>query len=176
MPLAAGSRLGPYEILSKIGAGGMGEVYRARDTRLGRIVALKVLPAQLTEQAGIRHRFQAEAQAISSLNHPNICTLYGVGREGDVAYLVLEYLEGQTLATRLRHGRLPLADLLRVTIEVAEALDCAHGHGVIHRDVKPGNIMLTSFGAKLLDFGLAASDMKLGRSPPYHRQQMLRSR
>jgi uncharacterized repeat protein (TIGR03803 family) len=153
--LEPGARLGPYEVVQPAGAGGMGEVYRARDTRLSRVVALKVLAARLIEQTGIRNRFQAEAQAISSLNHPNICKLYDVGHQEDIDYLVMEYLEGQTLAARLKQGPLPYAELLRVAIEVAVALDYAHSHGVIHRDVKPGNIMLTAFGAKLLDFGLA---------------------
>jgi Protein kinase domain len=124
--LEPGARLGPYEVIEPAGAGGMGEVYRARDTRLNRVVALKVLTARLMEQAGIRRRFQAEAEAISSLNHPNICTLYNVGHQEDTDYLVMEYLEGQTLAARLKQGPLPYAELLRVGIEVAGALDYAH--------------------------------------------------
>jgi uncharacterized repeat protein (TIGR03803 family) len=153
--LDPGARLGPYEVVKPAGAGGMGEIYSARDTRLGRVVALKVLTGRLTDQAGSRRRFEAEAQAISSLNHPNICTLYDIGHHEGIDYLVMEYLEGQTLATRLKQGPVPYAELLRVAIEVSGALAYAHEHGVIHRDVKPGNIMLTDFGAKLLDFGLA---------------------
>jgi hypothetical protein len=153
--LAPGARLGPYEVVEPAGAGGMGEIYRARDTRLGRVVALKVLSGRLTNEAGIRRRFEAEAQAISSLNHPNICTLFDIGHHEGVDYLVMEYLEGQTLAERLKQGPVPYAELLRVAIEVSGALAYAHERGVIHRDVKPGNIMLTAFGAKLLDFGLA---------------------
>ena len=153
--LSPGTRLGPYEIVEPAGAGGMGEIYRAGDTRLGREVALKILAGRLLEQAGTRGRFEAEAQAISSLNHPNICTLYDIGRHEDVDYLVMEYLHGQTLAERLKQGPVPYAELLRVAVEVSGALAYAHARGVIHRDVKPSNIMLTTFGAKLLDFGLA---------------------
>lgn len=153
--LDPGTRLGPYEVIQRAGAGGMGEIYRARDTRLGRVVALKVLSGRLMEQAGIRRRFEAEAQAISSLNHPHICTLYDIGHHEDVDYLVMEFLEGQTLAELLKQGPVPYAELLRIATEVSGALAYAHDHGVIHRDVKPGNIMLTAFGAKLLDFGLA---------------------
>jgi uncharacterized repeat protein (TIGR03803 family) len=151
--LAAGARLGPYEIRQPLGAGGMGEVYRARDTRLGREVAVKVLAARMIEQANVR--LQREARAISSLNHPNICTLHDIGRDNEVDYLVMEYVEGPTLASRLSHGPVPLADLLRVGMEIAEALDYAHRQGIVHRDLKPGNIMLTARGAKLVDFGLA---------------------
>jgi uncharacterized repeat protein (TIGR03803 family) len=151
--LAAGARLGPYEILQPLGAGGMGEVYRARDTRLGRVVALKVLAARMIEQANLR--LQREARAISSLNHPNICTLYDIGWDNQVDYLVMEYVEGPTLAARLREGPLPLAEVLRIGMEIAEALDCAHLQGIVHRDLKPGNIMLMARGAKLVDFGLA---------------------
>jgi len=153
--LSSGARLGPYEILKPLGAGGMGEVYSARDTRLGRTVALKILTGDLLGRGGARRRFEREARAISSLNHPNICTLYDIGRQDGPDYLVMEYLDGQTLATRLGRGPLPYADMLRVAIEVCGALAYAHAHGVIHRDVKPANIMLTAFGAKLLDFGLA---------------------
>ena len=149
------ARLGPYEIIQLAGAGGMGEVYRARDTRLNRVVALKVLSGRLVEENGIARRFEAEAQSISRLNHPNICTLYDIGRQDDLDYLVMEYLEGQTLAMRLRQGTLPYAELLHVAIEISGALAYAHSRGVIHRDVKPSNVMLTAFGAKLLDFGLA---------------------
>jgi len=151
--LDAGTRLGPYEILQPLGAGGMGEVYRGRDTRLGRVVALKVLASGSLEQAG--PRLQREARAISSLNHPYICALYDIGREGDLDYLVMEYVEGPTLAARLEEGPLPLGDLLRIAKEIAEALECAHRQGIVHRDLKPGNIMLAARGAKLVDFGLA---------------------
>src|SRR5712691_10807084 len=155
MALAAGYRLGPHEILSAIGAGGMGEVYRARDTRLDRIVAIKVLPANLADRADLRERFEREARTIASLNHPHICTLYDIGHQDGIDFLVLEYLEGETLAQRLVKGPLPLAQVLQFAIEIADALDKAHRKGVTHRDLKPGNIMLTKSGTKLLDFGLA---------------------
>jgi Tol biopolymer transport system component len=155
MPLAAGSRLGPYEILAPLGAGGMGEVYRARDTRLGREVAIKVLPQHLSANPEIRARFEREAKTVSSLNHPHICVLYDVGREGDTDYLVMELVEGETLAQRLTRGALPPAELLKLGEQIADALDRAHRAGVIHRDLKPGNVMLTRSGAKLMDFGLA---------------------
>jgi eukaryotic-like serine/threonine-protein kinase len=155
MTLAAGSKLGPYEILSPIGAGGMGEVYKARDTRLERTVAVKVLPAHLTSNEELRQRFEREAKAISQISHPHICALYDVGREGEADYLVMEYLEGETLAARLDKGALPSEQLLRYGIEIADALDKAHRQGIVHRDLKPGNVMLTKSGVKLLDFGLA---------------------
>jgi hypothetical protein len=155
MPLAAGQRLGSYEILSIIGVGGMGEVYKARDTRLERIVAIKALPDHVASDPDLRQRFEREAKAISSLSHPHICTLHDVGSEGGVEYLVMEYLEGESLAQRLTRGALPLPQVLRYAMEIAEALDRAHRQGVTHRDLKPGNIMLTKSGAKLLDFGLA---------------------
>ena len=155
MPLAPGSRLGPYEILAPIGAGGMGEVYKARDTRLERTVAVKVLPAHLSSSADSRQRFEREAKTISQLSHPHICALYDVGREGETEYLVMEYLEGETLAERLAKGALPLEQTLRYGIEIADALDKAHRQGIVHRDLKPGNVMLTKSGVKLLDFGLA---------------------
>jgi serine/threonine protein kinase len=155
MPLSAGTRLGPYEIVSPLGAGGMGEVYRARDTRLDRTVAIKVLPTHLSANPDLRARFEREAKAISALQHSNICVLHDVGKEADVDFLVMEYLEGETLAARLARKPLPLDEALRIAIEVADALDMAHRHGVIHRDLKPGNIMLTKSGAKLMDFGLA---------------------
>ena len=154
MPLAAGTRIGPYEILSTLGAGGMGEVYRARDTRLGRMVAIKVLAATLASDE-FRARFAHEGKAIAALNHPHICALYDVGRHDDTDYLVLELLEGETLAARIARGALPLAQVLRFGIEIADALEAAHRHGIIHRDLKPGNVMVTPSGAKLLDFGLA---------------------
>jgi eukaryotic-like serine/threonine-protein kinase len=155
VPLANGARLGPYEILGALGAGGMGEVYRARDTRLGRDVAIKVLPAHLSASPEVRARFEREARTISQLNHPHICTLYDVGHQDDVDYLVMELLEGETLAHRLEKGPLPLAEVLRLGIQIAEALDRAHHSGIVHRDLKPGNVMLTKGGAKLMDFGLA---------------------
>ena len=155
MLLNAGSKLGPYEILAPLGAGGMGEVYRARDTRLGRDVAIKVLPEHLSAEPEIRARFEREAKTVSSLNHPHICVLFDVGREGAVDYLVMELVEGDTLAERLKRGALPAAELLRLGAQIADALDRAHRAGVIHRDLKPGNIMVTRSGAKLMDFGLA---------------------
>jgi eukaryotic-like serine/threonine-protein kinase len=155
MALQPGSRLGPYQVLSLIGAGGMGEVYQARDTRLDRKVAVKVLAPELATDTEFRARFEREAKAISSLNHPHICGLYDIGREHDTEYLVLELLEGETLAARIERGPLPLAQVLRFGIEIADALEAAHRHGIVHRDLKPGNIMLTAAGTKLLDFGLA---------------------
>src|SRR5437867_4484081 len=133
MPLAAGTRFGPYEILAPIGVGGMGEVYRAKDTRLDRTVAIKVLPEHLSQKPHLRERFEREARVVSNLNHSHICTLLDVGQQGDVDYLVMEYLEGETLAQRLKKGPLPLDQVLRYAIEVASALDYAHRHGVIHR-------------------------------------------
>jgi Tol biopolymer transport system component len=155
MVLASGTKLGPYEIQSALGAGGMGEVYRARDTRLERSVAIKVLPAEVSANAERKQRFEREARTISSLSHPNICALYDVGSQDGLEYLVLEYVEGETLEKRLEKGPLPTDALLRQGIEIADALEKAHRSGVIHRDLKPANIMLTKSGAKLLDFGLA---------------------
>jgi eukaryotic-like serine/threonine-protein kinase len=155
MSLAAGTRLGPYEIVAPIGAGGMGEVYKARDTRLERTVAIKVLPPHTAERSDVRQRFEREARAVSALNHPHICTLHDIGREGGIDYLVMEYLDGETLADRLKRGPLPLDQALRIGIQVADAVDRAHRTGIIHRDLKPGNIMLVKDGAKVLDFGLA---------------------
>jgi serine/threonine-protein kinase len=155
MALTSGTKLGPYEIVAPLGAGGMGEVYRARDTRLDRTVAIKVLPAQFAADPQFRERFDREARAISSLNHPHICTLYDVGHQDGTDYLVMEYLEGETIAQRLNKGALPLDQALRYAIEIAGALDKAHRAGITHRDLKPGNIMLTKSGTKLLDFGLA---------------------
>jgi eukaryotic-like serine/threonine-protein kinase len=155
MPILPGRRLGPYEILSAIGAGGMGEVYKARDTRLDRIVAIKVLPTHLADRAELRERFDREARTIASLNHPHICTLHDIGHQDGIDFLVMEYLEGETLAQRLVKGSLPLEQVLQYAIEISDALDKAHRKGVTHRDLKPGNIMLTKTGTKLLDFGLA---------------------
>jgi eukaryotic-like serine/threonine-protein kinase len=155
MPILPGRRLGPYEILSSVGAGGMGEVYKARDTRLDRIVAVKVLPTHLADRSELRERFEREARTVASLNHPHICTLFDIGQQDGIDYLVMEYLEGETLAQRLVKGSLPLEQVLQFAIEIADALDKAHRKGVTHRDLKPGNIMLTKTGTKLLDFGLA---------------------
>jgi Tol biopolymer transport system component len=155
MTLASGTKLGPYEILSPLGAGGMGEVYRARDMRLERMVAVKVLPSHLSSSVEVRQRFEREAKTISQLSHPHICALYDVGREGDVEYLVMELLEGETLSERLARGPLPLEQTLRYGQEIADALDKAHRQGIVHRDLKPANVMLTKSGVKLLDFGLA---------------------
>jgi eukaryotic-like serine/threonine-protein kinase len=155
MALAPGTRLGPYEIVSPLGAGGMGEVYRARDTRLGRTVAIKVLPPHLSDNSEAKLRFEREAKSISSLNHPHICTLYDVGSQEGVGFLVMEFLEGETLADRLLKGPLPLEQVLKYGAEICDGLEMAHRSGVVHRDLKPGNIMLTRSGAKLMDFGLA---------------------
>ncbi|HKW87679.1 MAG TPA: protein kinase [Candidatus Acidoferrales bacterium] len=155
MTLTSGTKLGPYEIQSPIGAGGMGEVYRAKDTRLERIVAIKILPQHLTAKSSVKQRFEREARAISSLQHPNICTLYDVGHQSGTDFLVMEYLEGETLADRLAKGPLAPEQVVKIGIEICEGLEKAHRTGVVHRDLKPGNIMLTKTGAKLLDFGLA---------------------
>jgi Tol biopolymer transport system component/predicted Ser/Thr protein kinase len=155
MTLAAGTKLGPYEILSPLGAGGMGEVYKAKDTRLDREVAVKVLPEHLSANPELRQRFEREAKAISALTHAHICTLHDVGNQDGVEYLVMEYIEGQSLAARLEDGPLPPDQVIRFGIQIAEALEAAHRHGIVHRDLKPGNVMLTRGGVKLLDFGLA---------------------
>jgi len=155
MALATGTKLGPYEVLSAIGAGGMGEVYRAKDTRLDRIVAIKVLPAHLSANEELKQRFEREAKTISSLSHPHICALYDIGHQNGTDFLVMEYLEGEPLVRRLEKGPLPTEQTLRYGVEIAEALDKAHRQGIVHRDLKPGNIMITKSGAKLLDFGLA---------------------
>src|SRR6185369_17243694 len=146
---------GPYEIVAPIGAGGMGEVYRARDTRLGRDVAVKVLPPGLSENADARARFEREARVASSLNHPNICVLHDIGRHGDTDFLVMEMVEGESLAERLSHGPLPIDEVLKLGTQLADALHRAHRAGIVHRDIKPGNVMLSRSGAKLMDFGLA---------------------
>src|ERR1700675_4341470 len=155
MALSSGTMLGPYEIESALGAGGQGEVYRARDIRLNRTVPIKILPSHLCSNPEAEQRFDREARTISSLSHPHICHLYDVGSQDGTSYLVMEYLEGETLADRLRKGPLPLDQVLRYGIEICEGLEKAHRSGVIHRDLKPGNIMLTKSGAKLMDFGLA---------------------
>jgi eukaryotic-like serine/threonine-protein kinase len=155
MALASGTRLGPYELTGALGAGGMGEVYRARDTRLDRTVAVKVLPTHLSSDPEVKQRFEREARAISALSHPHICHLYDVGSQSGTDFIVMEYLEGETVANRLQKGALPLNQVLKIGIEIADALDRAHRQGIVHRDLKPGNIMLTKSGAKLMDFGLA---------------------
>src|SRR5580658_7731209 len=155
MALTSGTKLGPYEIQSALGAGGMGEVYRGLDTRLDRTVAIKVLASHLASSPELKQRMEREGRAISSLNHPHICQLYDIGSQNGTDYLVMEFLEGETLAERLRKGAIPLPEVLKIGIAVAEALAVAHRSGIVHRDLKPGNIMLTGGGAKLMDFGLA---------------------
>ena len=173
MALTPGTKLGPYEIQAPLGAGGMGEVYRARDTRLDRTVAIKILTQVLADTAEVRQRFEREARAVSSLNHPHISALYDIGQQDGIDYLVMEYLEGETLAARIETGPLPTADLLRYASQIADALDKAHRQGIVHRDLKPSNVMLTKTGAKLLDFGLAKSGAILqgdvGTSPTVSR-------
>jgi serine/threonine protein kinase len=166
MSLTARSKLGPYEIQSPLGAGGMGEVYRARDTRLERTVAIKILPRELSNDPIRKQRFEREAKTISNLNHPHICVLYDVGSQDGIDYLVMACVEGETLARRLEKGPLPLEQTLKYGAQIAEALDKAHRSGVVHRDLKPGDIMLTPTGAKLLDFGLVKV---FGKDPFCHR-------
>jgi serine/threonine protein kinase len=163
MPLSAGSRLGPYEIESAVGAGGMGEVYRARDTRLDRAVAIKTLPEALSHDPERRARSQLEARSIAALTHPHICALHDVGHQDGVDYLVMELLEGETLADRISRGPLPVSQALTYSVQIADGLAKAHGHGIVHRDLKPANVMLTRSGAKLLDFGLAKQ--RVGSAP-----------
>ena len=155
MNLAPGARLGPYEIRAPLGSGGMGEVYRARDTRLERDVAVKVLPTNLSSDPALRHRLEREAKAVSKLSHPQICTLHEVGHENGIDFLVMEYVEGETLEQRLTKGPLPPEQVIGYATQIAEALAKAHKLGITHRDLKPSNIMLTKSGAKLMDFGLA---------------------
>jgi predicted Ser/Thr protein kinase len=166
MPLSAGTKLGPYEVFSAIGAGGMGEVYKARDTRLDRTVAIKVLPTHLANRSELRERFEREAKTIASLSHPHICTLYDTGHQDDIDFLVMEYIEGETLAQRLQKGSLPIQQVLQYAIEISDALDKAHRKGITHRDLKPGNIMLTKSGTKLLDFGLAKLKQEAAPATP----------
>src|SRR5580693_7217001 len=163
MPASSGTKFGPYEIESPLGAGGMGEVYRARDTRLGRTVAIKILPPHLCETREAKERFDREARAISSVSHPNICHLYDVGVQDGLSYLVMEYLEGETLADRLSKGPLALDVLVKMVVEIGEGLDKAHRAGLVHRDLKPANLFITQDGhMKVLDFGLAKSLEALG--------------
>ncbi len=166
MSLKSGTKLGPYEILAPIGAGGMGEVYRARDTRLDRTVAIKILTQGIADTPEVRQRFEREARAISSLSHPHICALFDVGHQDGIEYLVMEYLEGETLAARIEKGPLANAELLRFASQIADALDKAHRQGIVHRDLKPANVMLTKSGAKLLDFGLAKGEEILQGGDP----------
>ena len=161
MALEPGVRLGPYEIVAPAGAGGMGEVYRARDTRLDRTVAIKVLPPDLTSDPAARQRFEREARAVAALSHPHICTLHDIGHQDGTDYLVMEYLDGETLAARLARGKLPVDQALQYGIQTADALAAAHKAGIVHRDLKPGNVMLTKSGAKLLDFGLAKPGVQI---------------
>jgi serine/threonine protein kinase/Tol biopolymer transport system component len=169
MALTCGTKLGPYEIVSPLGAGGMGEVYRAKDTRLDRTVAIKVLPAHLSSDPELKQRMEREARAISALQHANICTLHDIGAQDGTNFLVMEYLEGQTLADRLAKGALPLDQVLKIGTEIALALEKAHQQGIIHRDLKPANVMLTKAGAKLMDFGLAKPEMPIasGATGPF---------
>src|SRR5450631_1511808 len=162
MPLSPGDKLGHYEVLSLLGVGGQGEVYKARDTRLDRTVAVKVLPEYIAKREDLRARFEREARAVASLKHPNICVLHDIGSQDGAGYMVMEFMEGQTLATRIEKGALPLDQALKFATQIADALDRAHRAGVTHRDVKPQNIMLTRDGVKVLDFGLAKSSSKPG--------------
>jgi serine/threonine protein kinase len=166
MPLTAGSRLGPYEITASIGSGAMGDVYRAQDLRLGRTVVLKVLPERAARDPERHRSFEQEARAVAALNHPHICVLYDIGSDSGTEFLVMEFLDGQTLAEHITKGPLPLEQALDVGIQIVDALDNAHRMGIVHRDLKPGNVMLTKSGAKLLDFGIAelAADPSLQRT------------
>ena len=164
MALEVGTRLGPYTVIAKIGDGGMGQVWQATDTQLNRTVAIKVLPEHVASDPDLKQRFEREAKTISSLNHPHICTLHNIGSQDGIDFLVMEHLDGDTLAQRVQKGALPLDQTLTVAVEIADALDKAHRQGITHRDLKPGNIMLTKAGAKLLDFGLAK--LKPGHDAP----------
>src|ERR1700754_1952232 len=159
MPLEPGTRLGPYEILELAGAGGMGEVYRARDNRLRRTVAIKVAPSHLSGDAHLRARFQHEARAIAALSHPHICAIHDVATFDDHDVIVMEYLDGETLEQRLRRDPIPPRELVAIAIAIAEALAAAHREGIIHRDLKPSNVMLTPSGPKLFDFGIAKREI-----------------
>ncbi len=175
MTIKSGTKLGPYEIVAPIGAGGMGEVYKARDTRLDRIVAIKVLLEHLADNPERKQRFEREAKAISQLNHPHICTLYDVGEQDGIDYLVMEYIEGETLAERIEKGPIPVDETIAIARQIAEALEAGHEAGVIHRDLKPPNVKLKEDGTvKMLDYGLAkalegdtpgGADSKLSQSP-----------
>ena len=169
MAIETGDKLGPYEILALLGSGGMGEVYKARDARLERSVAIKVLPEHLADDPDRRARLEREAKAVSQLNHAHICTLHDIGNQNGIVFLVMEYLEGETLAARLTRGALPLEEALRYAGQIADALDVAHRHGVVHRDLKPANIMITKAGIKLMDFGLAkveSAPVEVGSAAP----------
>ncbi len=179
--LSSGARLGSYRIAAPLGAGGMGAVYRAEDTRLGRSVAIKVIRGSAANSPTARQRFEREARAVAALNHSNICAVYDVGSEGDADYIVMEYLEGETLAARLKKGPLELAAALRVACHVADGLAAAHAKGIVHRDLKPENIMLTAGAAKVLDFGLAqtvygATGLRPQRKQPHLRRRHFRNR
>lgn len=155
MALASGSKLGPYAVLSTLGVGGMGEVYRARDSRLGRIVALKVLPERLSQNVELRQRLEHEARTISKLSHPNICTLYDIGHDQGIDFLVLEFVEGPTLRKLIADGIPPMRNVISIAVQIAEGLAKAHEMGIIHRDLKPENIIVSAEAVKILDFGLA---------------------
>ena len=169
MALPVGTKLGRYEVQSPLGAGGMGEVYRARDSRLGRDVAIKILPAHLSSDPEATRRFEQEAKAISALNDPNICTLYDVGHQDGVDFIILEYLEGETLQERLRKGPLPLEQACKFGSQIALGLDKAHRKGILHRDLKPANVMITKSGIKLLDFG-SGQDEPANRNGEYRQR------
>jgi eukaryotic-like serine/threonine-protein kinase len=162
--MRAGVRLGPYEITASLGAGGMGEVYQARDRRLGRDVAIKVVAARLTDAPHARERFEREARSIAGLQHPNICTIYDVGHADGRAFIVMELLQGETLQLRLHRGPIDLPAFLDIAIALADGLHAAHAAGVVHRDIKPANIFLAERGPKILDFGVAKAD--LGTTAP----------
>src|SRR5688500_3972751 len=166
MSIASGTRLGPYEILGALGAGGMGEVYKARDTRLDRTVAIKVMAALSQADPDSRTRFEREAKVLASFDHPHICALHDVGREGDIDFIVMPFVTGETLASRLAKGPMPLPQVIETASQIADALDRAHGHGIIHRDLKPGNVMLTKSGARLFGSGLARLEERPGQQSP----------